>query len=337
MENKNELFIPLLDSLKEYLLFDINHSIICVEIKLPFELGLEDGYPFIVKNKKQFFRYKIGSTEEGFSSTMYSYEVLQNKAEKITGEEIEKSIEKLYLTINDMVKIMKSRFGNLEVYLLSETTRNMNENVFIFDMEKENIVRCFSNFHILSIYNPDKPDKFNPITEVNEYDYFLRALEEMDTNRATDAFYFINLAKENEFEKDYNSAVINMQTGTEIFLFFILKLFIEEKVYKKRLDIKKLSFKNLLEHHLSKIFNCEKYVFDINNLESDIGRYFKALYDLRNSLVHDGKIITYTEYSHAKESLDFLIQNLSKEINNRYPEIEFKIVNQLDLLKREDD
>ena len=325
MENPNNLFIPILSSLEEYEFFDKDSLIICVEINLPFELGLENNYQFIIKNKKQFFRYQIGSREEAFSSTMYSYEILQKQGKKKTDKEIYNVIERLYSSINDMIKIMKSRFGNLEVYLISETTRNMSEMVFLFNVKKNKVCRMFANFQLLSIYNPSKPDKFQTIEIEAEYQYFLRALEEIETNRATEAFYFINLSKKNEFENDYNSAIINMQTGTEIFLFFLLKLFIEKKVYKKELNIKKLSYKNLLEHHLSKIFDYEEYIFDITNIESDIGRYWNSLYSLRNSLVHDGKIITYDEYYTASQSLNVLVDNLFKQINTRYPEIEMKM------------
>lgn len=299
-------------------------TIVCYEIHLPFSLGLSEGYNFKIINREQFFVYSELPRHEHMVSVMKCYGFSRKKWDQVTKMDKSLVIEKSLITINDIIKIVKSKFGNTKQFLLNSANRDYSDMVFTYSVDLRTVSHGGALLNIDSIYHPTQAESKPLFTSNQDYDYLQIKLEEENFDRIIDAFYYQCLAKENELDKNFNAAVINMQTGIEILMYAIFNKFIDKGVLSRPNG--RIAYKNLLSHHLKSVLETDDYKFDILNEESDLYQYWNQLYLIRNNIVHDGYSVNYTEFIDlVRPSCDDLIKGLGKILNQKYPELNIKI------------
>lgn len=325
---KDEIFFPfkLIGPQTEPFIRN-SKTIICYEIHLPFILGFKEGYEHLVRNKEILFVYSEKVRHEHMKSIMKCYSFFKepyNKIDKTTkGFVMSSSVD----LINNIIKINKSKYGNMDMFLLNSSNMDYSATLFTYDTRNKLVTHGAIVINEDSIYHPIKPEQKTMYNSEEEYNYLKEKLEESKMDNIIDAFYYLCIAKENEIEKNYNFAVINLQTGIEIFMYNLFNKLVENGMFSEpKGGISKLSYKNLLQHHLKKALETRDYKFDLSVDNNDLYNYWQKLYLVRNKIVHEGYTIPYNEYiEETRPACDQLIKGISKIISNKYPFLNIKI------------
>ncbi|MFI3605861.1 hypothetical protein [Vagococcus fluvialis] len=299
-------------------------TIVCYEIHLPFSLGFTDGYTFKIINREQVFVYSETPRHEHMTSVMKCYGFFSKNWDKVTEDDKGNVIGDSLQTINDIIKIIKSRFGETSLFLLNSANRDYSDMLFTYSVNLKKVSHGGAVINTDSIYYPTKATSKPLFTSENEYNYLLERLEDKEMNRMIDAFYYLCLAKENELERNFNSAVINLQTGFEIFMYYLFNTLVEEGICSE--PKKRVPFRNLLDEHLQPLLATDEDSFYTKDVNSVLYNYWEYLYLFRNKIVHDGYVINFIEYTEfSYPACDNLIKYLDKTLNEKFPQLNIKI------------
>ena len=297
-------------------------TIICYETHLPFSLGLSEGFAFKVINREQIFIYSEKVKHDHMSSVIKCYGFTKKKCTKVTDKGL--VIENSLNTINDIIKIIKSKFGYANLFLLNNANRDHVDMLFTYSLDLRIVSHAATVINVDSIYYPTEGEHKPLFTSEDEYNYLLSKLEDKKMDRMIDAFYYFCLSKENELDKNFNSSIINMQTGFEIFVYYIFNKFIEEGIINKPNG--HVSYKNVLEHHIGPKLETETYKFNFEDPDCSLSQYWKYVYSFRNNIVHEGHIISYNDYFNlVKPACDNFVRSLDIVLNEKYPQLNIKI------------
>lgn len=105
------------------------------------------------------------------------------------------------------------------------------------------------------------------------------------------------------FNYDFNSSIVNNQTGFEVFIVLFVKKYYEITKIKNETQIINVlvsGFKNIFkDHFLKTLYNISS---DQNEEIEEIEKYYlEECYKLRNEIVHAGKVYSEKEAKQFKD------------------------------------
>lgn len=163
------------------------------------------------------------------------------------------------------------------------------------------------------------------IPQTDEIMKYIDVVEE-DLNPFLNGNEFIVNAKREFRYGNYRQAVINVQTGIEIFLYSLYREFLKQEGFLLTEIIsksEKMRFKSLIKDQISKRIGGN---FDVDDSNEIVEKWWQKTYLLRNKVVHEGRYPSFSEVDdalyQAMEFLNYIVKLIhTKENKDNYPEL----------------
>lgn len=302
-------------------------SIICHQVELPFNLRLPNNFEFMIFRKNQYIA-SFKSDINPNNTTLLIYKCLPEKYNVINSSIIFETIKESYETVNEVCKLIKVRFGNMNVFTIHEGNKTECERIFTFDNVKKKGISAFELDNIASIYSQEKPKAKQLFDNDKEAEYFISKINEEEKDILMNAFYYFTLAKQDELDKNFNDALIKAQTGFEILFVETLKKLQKINKFNQKIDIDNCNYRNIIDHHLGKLLSKNGLIFNgsKDDKENILYDYWNNIYLFRNKVVHRGHMVTYEDYHLLiRPAWDKTLIIFVNQLNILFPEIKIKM------------
>lgn len=298
-------------------IFHINDFMfICIQKTYPF-YGLKDGFgvPEIkntvieVTNVLKIRKYKKNKNK------VKKYEVKEKELTKIFDNQLE--------ILNDFLEniIIYAQYHSLHKVDKSSLLGQPVFKQYIWD--GDNLRIDDTNIFIIKLFDKIVGDTLTDLKR-KEIDDVMNNFYSIKNHPLKQATLFFRKGERFFFNYDFNSSIVNNQTGFEVFIFLFVKKYYEITKIKNEtqiINVLESGFKNIFkDHFLKTLYNISS---DLNEEIEEISKYYlEECYNLRNEIVHAGKVYSEKEAQQFKDCVnDFIYivnQKLKKEKNNQF-------------------
>lgn len=225
--------------------------------------------------------------------------------------------------LNKVIEAYTAKTGDDQVHRLNKEHFDV---ALIYRIFNPNINLEISDglFHL----HPNAPNLHATPLSLLETDEIMKYIDvvEEELNPFLSGNEFIVNAKRDFRYGNYRQAVVNVQTGIEIFLYSMYREFLKQEgllltdIISK---FEKMRFKSLITDQISKRIGGN---FDIYDSGGIVGKWWEKTYLLRNKVVHEGHHPSYVEgddaFYHALELLKYIVKLIHTQENKaEYPEL----------------
>lgn len=318
------------------------HHFITFRYMIPFRIPVSNGSIFHIEN---FMFHCIQKTypfyglNDGFGVPEIKNTVLEvtnvlkiRKYKKYKNEVKKFDIDEKELTkiFDKQLELLNDFLENIIIYAQYHSLYNVDKSSLLgqpvfkqYTWDGKKFKIDDTNMFIIKLFDKIVGDTLTDL-KIKEIDNIMNNFYSIKNHSLKQATIFFRKGERFLFNYDFNSSIVNNQTGFEVFIVLFVKKYYEITKIKNEtqiINVLESGFKNIFkDHFLKTLYNISS---DLNEEIEEISKYYlEECYNLRNEIVHAGKVYSEKEAKQFKDCVsDFIYiinQKLKKEKNDEF-------------------